>query len=591
MAETKHGSVSAVDSTALASSAAMGGAAAGQASLTSDVSVLPATMDGDLSLSDESFGMVSPPSAMRRKASRNPGDHAGRGTSKQPMTRRSWSTGEKRLRGHRPPSPSLERTVIPNHELIAPAEDDPQARLKALEKQQHVDHALFANIIAAVRGVQTAVERCKAKQDEDEKTKGDNLTLGMKLRAEVYAIRDGLGEDIKRVTAQAIPNGVAQLMQQGVGAAIGNAIEAKFAQMETLFAQLQGHVAHFAGREGQVEEYLNAQSDKKTLEEQAVEGAFKTMDAKLSQVGEMVHRFEAQARTGTAVAAGQYNVPFTTAMRDSMHDIHAKIQQLDVMKVNYTELQNKVGNVTTGIENINGVATAQHARIEVLERIVAEHTAAIYAPPPPATAAPRAGRLDLVSSFGGNGGYAEASCQDGGYGAPPPNPWAPAGAAPPAATPPGLGASGSSPHGDPWGTLQAVTGGNNRCHCIHVNELTQKLALLEAAFHARHETRQGGTPPPDFWAAAAGQLPPRTPSAAPGRATLPLPLLGPLGAIAFKDKSLFDDKLALQEEFRFAGNQGRNPVERQGRETFYLSSANPQGAPRVGRERGHGGNL
>ena len=39
----------------------------------------------------------------------------------------------------------------------------------------------------------------------------------------------------------------------GAGAAIGIAIEAKFAQMEALFAQLQGHLTHFAGREDQVE--------------------------------------------------------------------------------------------------------------------------------------------------------------------------------------------------------------------------------------------------------------------------------------------------------------------------------------------------
>ncbi len=39
-------------------------------------------------------------------------------------------------------------------------------------------------------------------------------------------------------------------------------------------------------------------------------------------------------------------------------------------------------------------------------------------------------------------------------------------------------------------------------------------------------------------------------------ATLPLKLQGPLGAIGYKDKALFDDKLSSQDEYRFNGSKG-----------------------------------
>ena len=521
----------------------------------------------DMILSDDSLEVMSPPTATRRKA--NSRDHAGRVAAKTPktsMTMRSFSTGAKRRGGHRPPSPSVERLPLPDHVLVKPQDNTSEARILALEQQQQADHTVLSKVIASVRDLQSTVERQKAHNLQEERNRNDYIGLGMKLRQEIYAIRDNLGDSIKQVTAQAIPDGVAQLMQQGAGQVIGNAVERKFAELETLLGQLQGHVAHLAGREGQVEQYLNAQGDRKTLEEHAVEGAFESVNSRISQVGEMVKKFEASNTSGVPSSVSVHAIPFTTAMRDSMADIHTKVQTLETINAGCNALWEKASCHAAAIEGINGATVSQHARIEGLERILAEHAASL-------AATAMQPQLNLSRSFrAGVAAAAPEGCQDGGCidpgcGAPPPppNPWAPAET--------GIGASGSSSAGDPVGLLRAVIGGNNRCHCIHVSELIEKVTALEQRANTRHGAAPSDTPPPDFWAAAAGRLaPPAASAARAGPTPLPLALHAPLGAIAFKDRKLFDDKLAMQDEFKFNGVRGgiswKGKVER-----YFISCA------------------
>ena len=108
---------------------------------------------------------------------------------------------------------------------------------------------------------------------------------------------------------------------------------------------------------------------------------------------------------------------------------------------------------------------------------------------------------------------------------------------------------------DPLGTLRAVIGGNNRCHCIHVAELITRVDKLEA--NPRTAT---ATFVPDPWghaaghrapAAAAGE--PRTASTAVASPALSLKLTATLGSIGYKDRPIFDQKMSLQEEYRFNG--------------------------------------
>ncbi len=162
MAEVKHDSGSVIGNAvdpAAGASAAMGDAAVRQASWAtarSGAGDIPA--DLDLSISDDdSFTMKTPPTDSRRKAaSRGPRERAGR---RQSMTIRSLSASSKRRGGHRPPSPSVERAPIPDHVIVQPKEDNLEARLQALERQQRYDHATFANRTASVRSRSLSTRR------------------------------------------------------------------------------------------------------------------------------------------------------------------------------------------------------------------------------------------------------------------------------------------------------------------------------------------------------------------------------------------------------------------------------------------------
>ena len=113
--------------------------------------------------------------------------------------------------------------------------------------------------------------------------------------------------------------------------------------------------------------------------------------------------------------------------------------------------------------------------------------------------------------------------------------------------------------------MAAIVGGNNICHCIHVTELNTRLAALESWERSRDEPIAKGPGPLQHtgWQPAAEGPGPSpapagapTPGPAPGKAyprALPLELKGPLMAIGWKDRPLLDEKLALQDDFRFNG--------------------------------------
>ena len=556
MSEVKHGSESVVEKAAGPTAAipAMAATAVRETSWATARSASPRmeSMDpeDDLSISDDSFAMKTPPNASRRAAGLATSRGGARerlarkgSRQRQPMTIRSVLGDPKRRGRHRPPSPVVNRASIPDHGMVTPENATSEARLQALERQQAKDHVVFAEVISAVRSLQDVAEHQKAKHLQLVKDKDEYVGMGMRLRQEMYVIRDTLNENIKQVTAQAIPDGVKQLMQQGAGLAIGQAIEGKFSQLESLFVQLTGHVENLTNREGQVEQYLNEQSGVKTLEEQAVEGAFQHMDAKLSQVGEMVRRFETQGNPVTAM-----NIPFTVAMRDSMADIHKRMKAVDDLTPGCQALWDKANVATAAIESLSNASMTQHAKIKELERITASHNESLSV------------QSGLCGGGGGWSGYRPSSgacCSGAGGATPSPNPWT--AGEPPA--PSGTGAPSGSGDGDPLGVLRAVIGGNNHCHCIHVSELMDKVKALEVKSNSSSPAR-GDAPPPDFWAAAAGQQrPPNAPAATPhdaarAPAALPLALRGPLGAVGYKDRSPFDDKLTLQDDYRFNGSKG-----------------------------------
>ena len=122
--------------------------------------------------------------------------------------------------------------------------------------------------------------------------------------------------------------------------------------------------------------------------------------------------------------------------------------------------------------------------------------------------------------------------------------------------------------------MAAVTGGNNICHCVHVTEMNTRLVAIESwkrAHDVIHErghdpllksgwqptgSSPSGAPGGDPAGGAAAPTPAAGigPSSTP--TSLPLDLKGPLMAIAWKDRPLLDEKMALHDDFRFNGVKG-----------------------------------
>ena len=157
---------------------------------------------------------------------------------------------------------------------------------------------------------------------------------------------------------------------------------------------------------------------------------------------------------------------------------------------------------------------------------------------------------------------------------------------------------GSSGQGEPTGpianTLKSIISGNGTCHCIHVSELQAKVLALEQKERSVAATSTGnqGDDPfqrtgSDPWqpgrpfvpaglggaGGPGGSGPPGggggpgghggagggddgVPRDAEGKRRLPLTLTEPLGSIAYRDKAVFDEKLAEREEYRYSGKGG-----------------------------------
>ena len=121
--------------------------------------------DESLSISDVSVADEDPTVKTQRNKEHKRGPHE-RVRSAPPKPSTSTKTviaPSKRRGGHRPPSPSPRgeraNTMIPNHQMIVPNQEGPDAQLAALVQQQHHDHEVFLALIAGMRDLQATIGR------------------------------------------------------------------------------------------------------------------------------------------------------------------------------------------------------------------------------------------------------------------------------------------------------------------------------------------------------------------------------------------------------------------------------------------------
>ncbi len=191
-------------------------------------------------------------------------------------------------------------------------------------------------------------------------------------------------------------------------------------------------------------------------------------------------------------------------------------------------------NTDDCVANLPGIFT----RLDVAEMNINEHSKAVY-------------NTNTHDHNHGDGGGCGDGCGHGGFTTKLYRPFPPGVPLPP----------GSSGDGDSFGILRAVIGGNGRCHCEHVKDLLEKVEALERA------GRRSGRAPGDRgddplqhtgWQPSRPEVraPPNAKLDKDGKHILPLTLREPLGAIKFKDRAIFDEKLAGQDDYRYGGVKG-----------------------------------
>ena len=460
----------------------------------------------DIILSDDSLGLTPTEPETRSR----PRHRSGSGVRKIPAIRRTVSTGSKRGMT-RNPSPALSKTVLKAPIVVAPQDTSTEARLDALEQQRLNDHAIMEEMAGVVVNLKAVVEHQQAKLNQQNAEMRDQVQMSLQLRRDVFAIRDQVQSGIPTNTV----------------ASMTSIIEQKFAELDSVVGDLSKNLHLLGDREVKVEQVVQAQEDAKPQDKNAIEGAFMQMDQRLSQVSELVRKFD-----GTHIVSSNPTAAvFTRAMATDMQHMHEKFAGIDA-QIQQTITQ----NINPMYEQINGLHAKNVSNDEYIQQAMTSLTVL--------------GENLRVLQNGSMTCPPCGTCPAPSYS----NPWATPVPAPgfSGSFPNGGGSSGDGDHaGAMW---RSLTGGNNICHCVHVSELQQKVQALEARPHARatvvDPTARGGDP----WQRGAQEGPSfAADQGDPHAQRMPLDLKEPLGSIGHENRPIFDIKMSLQEDMKFDG--------------------------------------
>ena len=487
---------------------------------------------GDLELSEDSFA-DTPPKQRPRSISK-PGQKPRPGSRRRMVMTvpRAASTGVKQVRGMaRPPSPAMEAPKLKEHRVFTAPDKSVEARLASLELQQSTDHGYFTEIKQAFIDIAQSLERQGNKHLQLQTAQTEHTQMGVNLRREIYEIRDKMANEMKRV--------LPELLKQSLQGDIGQVIEKKVSAIEESIAKLQGAMASNTDREQAMAKYLEDLHGQRPQEGQAVLETFRRVDQEIGNVKAKIQQFEKFQPSAAAVEP-----PFNSSAvltKENLEQLNVMYRKLDF----FEGMQQEIATTKALAESLgNGCADLTRRVLTLEEDYGGRDVGSCGHAHPPGIGCGGAGvGLNLVGAFNGTAALPPGTPAGSAGG------WAHGGAAG------GAGQSHGGGGAPSWndGRIQAIIGGNNICHCVHVAELIGKVAVLEGRAQGR------GTDP---WHGAAGGGPFRPPSATAApeakgtKKTLPLTLPGPLGAIDRKDRSIFDEKLTLQAEYKFDGIKG-----------------------------------
>ncbi len=466
-----------------------------------------------------------------------PGATSRRGSRKRPVAwggtgRASSSPGQ--LRGMvRPPNLDPQGgALLEEHVQFGPAGDTAEARLLNLERQSNYDHKFFTEVQKSVNKLYDIMKN----QDVQHK---ESCQLGLQPRRELFAVRDGVPDVVKhevKTATDALPGHLQDLANKMIAPIIEQTID----QISQTITELQVKMGQLTDRSGALETYIEALHGERPREGQRVIHTFQQMDQEISTVKEMVKRFEVNSDLSRAKSSFQGNGMMTKEMLDQLHVIHGKMSSLDQLHAGYENMFGRVNFAYDLAEKLNVNHSNLIARLDTMD--VTLMTMAGDGQFQGMTAEMCGG---TAAAQWTSGPFRPAECAGGCHGP---------------SQPPAPGPPGSSNDGDGDKTqqiLQAVTGGNGVCHCIQVNELVNKVAVLEAQARALQDPWWSGAQRSTADQPSAAMAGPQSGRPAKlAKKSLPLELPGPLGGILRADRPLFDDKLMTHDEYRFNGTKG-----------------------------------
>ena len=150
------------------------------------------------------------------------------------------------------------------------------------------------------------------------------------------------------------------------------------------------------------------------------------------------------------------------------------------------------------------------------------------------------------------------------------------------ASPDDDGPPSSSFSGQPPWYIQAGAGGNDLCHCVHVEKLIADMEEVKKRPGPRAQGWSESSAEDPWHRAPSSDRPSRDDAGgspehgfSEGVRDWPLPLkLGPLGALT-SGKAIFDDRMAAQEDYRFNGTKGTSGDAWKGKIERYMISKVP----------------
>ena len=261
----------------------------------------------------------------------------------------------------RPPSPCLE--AMPRalqHELCAPVDGSPEARLEALERQQKADHILFNAIKSNLDSIHKVTTHVHNQVKAGERTRAEHTEMGVQLRKELYMVRDKLGGDIKTV-ADAVSTEVPKLLAQQIAAAM-----AKIEIIDGHVQILQQQSAGLSESNTKMTKYLEELHSERPREGAVVAEAFGQVKNEVNRVRDLVQQIE--QKPGQVMAQNVFQGEILTKeMLATLCDMHQKILNLDQVYGSYNAMFARVEQTHVLTEALSTSCAEFTQRILTLE--------------------------------------------------------------------------------------------------------------------------------------------------------------------------------------------------------------------------------